>query len=122
MRLAALPILILILTLLVVGSGVVFAQSIGGDTGDDSGGLQNPIEADSITEIINNVVSALRDYIAPPIVAIMVLIGAFQILFSAGSPERVKTGRKTIIYAVVGYAIILVASGITSIIESVLSG
>jgi len=113
---------LIVTALLVFGAGVVFAQSIGGNTGGSGVELQNPVGADSIIEIINNIIGALQVYIAPPIVAIMVLIGAFQILFAAGNPERVKTGRKTIIYAVIGYAIIFVAGGITSLIENILSG
>ena len=82
--------------------------------------LQNPAGSDTIAELIHNITSGLVT-IATPIVAIMVLIGAFQILFAAGDPEKFKLGKKTILYTIIGYAIILVASGITSIIKNLLS-
>ena len=82
--------------------------------------LHNPAGSDTISGLINNITSGLVT-IATPIVAIMVLIGAFQILFAAGDPEKFKRGKKTILYTIIGYAIILVASGITSIIKNLLS-
>ncbi|MDI6734327.1 MAG: hypothetical protein QMD50_02430 [Patescibacteria group bacterium] len=82
--------------------------------------LTNPLNATSTIGILNNIIIALQVYIAPPIAAIMVLIGAFQILFAAGDPEKFKTGKKTILYAFIGYAIVLIAGGITSIITDIL--
>ena len=83
--------------------------------------LHNPAGSNTkIAELIHNITSGLVT-IATPIVAIMVLIGAFQILFATGDPEKFKRGKKTILYTIIGYAIILVASGITSIIKNLLS-
>jgi len=82
--------------------------------------LHNPAGSNTtIADLIHNITSGLVT-IATPIVAIMVLIGAFQILFAAGDPEKFKRGKKTILYTIIGYAIILVASGITSIIKDLL--
>lgn len=103
-------------------SGVVIAQDFeGGESSAD--GLTNPWgEGSTIPGVLDNIIEFLRDYIAPPIVAIMVIFGGFQMLFAQGDPERFSTGKKTILYAVVGYIIIIVASGISSLIESILSG
>ncbi len=124
---------LVLLVVLVVSFGLFFNQVIadngGGVTGgEDNGGgvtgggvtLDNPAGSDTIEGLVHNITSALV-IIATPIVAIMILIGAFQILFAAGDPEKFKRGKKTILYTVIGYAIILVASGITSIINNVLS-
>lgn len=51
------------------------------------------------------------------IASIMVVIGAFQILFAAGDPEKFITGRRTIIYTTIAYAIILLSKGITLVIK-----
>ena len=59
--------------------------------------------------------------IATPIAVGMILIGAFQMLFSGGSEDKFATGKRTVLYAVIGYAIILIGWGITSIIQSLLS-
>ncbi|MBI2033615.1 MAG: hypothetical protein HYT13_00745 [Candidatus Liptonbacteria bacterium] len=57
-------------------------------------------------------------YVAIPIVSIMVLIGAFQLLTSAGNPEKVQTGKKTLFWAVGGFLVIILGLGITAIIKN----
>lgn len=59
--------------------------------------------------------------IATPIAVGMIIFGAIQMLTAAGNPDRFAAGRRTVLYAVIGYAIILIGWGITSIIQSVLS-
>ena len=84
--------------------------------------LPNPLApASDIMQLLNNLLKVLRNYIAPPIVGIMIIIGALQILTAAGNEEKFKTGKKTVLYAVIGYAIILLASGISFIIKEILS-
>ena len=46
------------------------------------------------------------------LVVIFVLIGAFNLLTAAGSPEKVKSGRDFIIYASIGMLVALLAKGI----------
>lgn len=81
--------------------------------------LPNPIGSNDITDILKKIVNYLIK-IGAPILAIMILIGGFQILTAGGNPEKVKTGRHTILYSVIGYAIILSAWGIVAIIEKLL--
>lgn len=91
---------------------------------DISGGgtkLTNPLGCETIPCVGQRIVRGLFS-IATPIVVIMVLVGAFQLLTAGGNPERISKGRKTILYAVVGYAIVLVAQGLAFIIEEILSG
>lgn len=59
--------------------------------------------------------------IAVPIVSIMVLWGGFQILTAGGDPEKFGNGKKTILYAVVGFAVVLVAQGVVFIIKELLA-
>ncbi len=113
-------------------SGLVLAQGPtppgpGGPTppapaggGRSTVNLPNPLSCDKISCVAQNIVSGLF-YIATPIVVIMILIGAFQILTAGGSPEKVTKGRNTIFYAVVGYAVVLVAQGLVFLIQNVLS-
>ena len=106
---------------LIVGllNGPVFADVVVGNGAH----LHNPLGPDTntIMDVIQNIIVGLRDKIAPPIVAIMVLYGGFQMLFAGGVPETFSKGRETILYAVVGYAIIFIASGISAIITDILS-
>lgn len=115
-----------------VTSATAFAQDGTGFGGQPPGGgtgwggqtpggvtLENPLGTTNVAELLDRIVNYLI-VIASPIVAIMVIIGAFQMLFAAGDPEKFKKGQKTIIFAVVGFAIILISKGITSIIEQLL--
>ncbi|PIW97782.1 hypothetical protein COZ81_00735 [Candidatus Jorgensenbacteria bacterium CG_4_8_14_3_um_filter_38_10] len=83
-------------------------------------GLSNPIGSGTIADVVTKIVDGLRDYIAPPIVAAMILFAAFQILTAGGNEEKFKKGKKTLLYAVIGYAIIIISSGIIYLIEDVL--
>lgn len=56
-------------------------------------------------------------YILIILSVIMIIWGGFHILFAAGDPEKMKKGRGTIIYALVGIAIALFARVIPSIVK-----
>lgn len=113
--------LILILTVFSFSS-FVFAQDDGDIGPGETIQLTNPLGEDSIIGVINNIITGLRDTIAPPLVAIAVLYGGFLMLFAGGDPEKFKQGKKAMLYAMVGYAIILVAGGITSLIQDIIGG
>ncbi len=95
-----------------------------GTTGSQGGDftIPNPLGVESISQIINNIAYALSVYIAPPLVTLMILFAAFQILTAGDNPEKLKTGREIILWTCVGYGIILISWGITSIIQQLLSG
>lgn len=88
--------------------------------GGNPSSLPNPLDVGSISELLEKILKWLAETIAPLIFAGMILIGAYQILFAAGNPNKVKTGKNTILYAVIGYAIILIGWGIASIIKDLL--
>jgi hypothetical protein len=81
--------------------------------------LPNPLSCQDFGCILTQIISKLVQ-LAIPIVVIMVLIGGFQIMTAGGNEEKIKQGRSTIWWAVIGYAIILLADGLVLIIKSVL--
>ena len=89
------------------------------DIGGGTGGLKNPIGTDSFTELLKRIIGYLI-VIGAPILALMVLYGGFYILTAGGNPEKFKTGKDVILYAVIGYTIILVSWGIIYIIGEIL--
>jgi predicted small integral membrane protein len=95
----------------------VLALDIGGGTGGVD--LENPLKSNSIIEIISNVLNWLIIY-SVPILAIMILIGGFQILTAKESPEKVANGRKTIMYAVIGFTVILISKGVALILLNII--
>lgn len=104
----------------------IFVQDVlagaegGGGTDGGSITITNPLSpCVAIDCVIWKIYWALIG-LAAPIITIMVLIGAFQILTAAGNPEKVTKGRNTILYAAIGGAIVLLASSVSYIVRSVL--
>ncbi|MEK7520756.1 MAG: hypothetical protein AAB560_01630 [Patescibacteria group bacterium] len=81
--------------------------------------LDNPLKITSIAALIDNIAGYLI-LIAAPIAVLMILFAAFQIMSAGGNEERVTKGKKTILYAVIGFAIILISKGITMIVQQLL--
>lgn len=92
------------------------AQTTGGSP---SFSIDNPLGTTSIVQIINNVLNYLI-YISVPILALMILIGGFQILTARGDPGQITSGRKTITYAVIGFLIILLSKGVALILLDIM--
>ncbi|HDH31271.1 MAG TPA: hypothetical protein ENH26_00670 [Candidatus Wolfebacteria bacterium] len=97
-------------------TGVALSAGVGQTTGVT---IPNPLGAKDITDVLKKIVDYLIK-IGAPILAIMILVGGFQILTAGGNLEKVITGRHTILYSVIGYAIILSAWGIIAIIKTIL--
>ncbi len=103
------------------GTGGGGSQSGGGTTvtvADPLGCSANPTTP-AIVCVLERIINAIY-VISIPIVTLMVLIGAFQILTAAGNAEKVTKGRNTIMYAAIGFVVILFSGGMTSIIKSIL--
>ena len=81
--------------------------------------LPNPVGVSTFPQVIANITQFLV-YIAIPLTAIMVLVGGFQMITAGGDPEKFSKGRKTLMYAAIGFAIVLLASGIAAIIQNFL--
>ena len=88
-------------------------------SGDCGGDLPNPLGVCDLLDFVNKIIGILQ-IVAVPIVSIMILYGAFQIITSGGQSARAQTGGKTILYAAVGFGILLLADGVVAIIKSLL--
>ncbi len=92
---------------------VAFAQTVT---------LTDPLGGATLPTVLANVIAFLSTTIAIPLTVIMVLVGAFQMMTSAGNPEKFSKAKTTLLYAAVGFAIAFLASGITTLISNVLQG
>jgi hypothetical protein len=101
----------------VLSSNVALAQGI---TLCDPLGKNCTPGGESFSSVATSVTQFLIQDIAIPLVVIMVLVGAFQMMTAGGEPEKFSTGRKTVTYAVIGFGVALVGLGIVSIIKSFL--
>ena len=71
-----------------------------------------------LAAVLNNFIGFLFYDIVTPLCAIMVLVGAFQMITSAGDPEKFTKGKYTLAYAAIGFVVALAAGGVTSFIKS----
>jgi hypothetical protein len=109
-------IVVTVVTVMATTAGITEAVTVGTNPK-----LLNPLgETNSITDLLKKIVDWMA-VIATPIATGMIIFGAFQMLFAGGSPEKFTAGKRTILYTVVGYAIILIGWGFTSIITELLS-
>lgn len=68
-----------------------------------------------------NTVYTITDWIfffLVAVAAIMVLVGGFNLLFAGGSPEKIDSGRKYIIFAAVGLLVGLLARAIPALVKT----
>ncbi len=81
--------------------------------------LNDPLSGQTLQDVVDKVTTGLIQ-IATPIVGIMFVIGGFQIMVAGGNAEKVKQGRSTLLYAAIGFAVILVATSVHLVLVDVL--
>jgi hypothetical protein len=108
-----------------VGTGVGLYGSIVASTAFASGSgdvtLTNPLSTTDATVVLGYFNTFLLA-IAAPICGIMVVWGGFQMMTAGGNPEKFSEGKKTLLYAAIGFVIVIFASSIAPLIKSVFSG
>ena len=98
--------------------GFVFASSALADTPS----LINPLGNNSTFQSVLANLNTFLIAIAAPICGIMVVWGGFQMITAGGNPEKFSEGKKTLLYAAIGFAVVVLASGASQLIQSVLNG
>lgn len=81
--------------------------------------IQNPLQAGTFEKIIDNLIDFIFK-IAIVLAPLMIVIGGFLYLTSAGNLEQVSRAKRLIVWAAVGFIIVLLAKGIMNMIESIL--
>lgn len=73
----------------------------------------DPLKDQGIESVVNNILKFMRD-IGIALVTIFIIYGGITWMTSAGDPGKIKAGRETLQWSLIGLAVILMASGITS--------
>jgi len=82
----------------------------------------NPFgETKDISTLLSNIIGFLI-VLSIPISMILVVYAGFLYITSAGNEDKIKTAQKTLIWALVGFAVVLIASSVPAIIQEFLSG
>ena len=79
----------------------------------------DPLGGKTFGDVAKIVVDVLVGF-AIPILGIMIIWGAFQLITSGGDPSKISAGKKTLLWAVVGFAIVLLAKYIPAEIQTLL--
>lgn len=72
--------------------------------------------------VASNIFKFLRNTIAFPVVVLMILYGGVMMIFSGGSPQRVKNGKKAMSSALIGFAIVWGVSLILNTALTIIAG
>jgi hypothetical protein len=78
--------------------------------------IQNPLEADTFQELIAiliNILFTISLVLAP----LMIIIGAFYLMVPGEKLENIETGKKIILYTIIGFIIIILARGIIALLK-----
>ncbi len=78
--------------------------------------IENPLEADTFAELIGNIIDfifTIALFIAP----LMIMIGAFYFLTAVEDVQKVETGKKIILYTIIGFVIIMLSRGLVELLR-----
>lgn len=83
--------------------------------------FKNPISPTTIEGVLTNIMTYLQG-IAGTIAVIFIIIGGIMYMVSGGSKETAERAKKTLIFAIAGLAIVLVAPYLYTEIKALLGG
>ncbi len=116
----SLLILFLLFVLIFLGApNLVYAD--GTDCPANTICIKNPLKYESVPEIIKEI-SELLKVVALGIGVIMIIYGGIMIMTAAGSEEKVTKGKKTLMWTVIGVAIVYLVDFLVGFIKEILTG
>jgi len=77
--------------------------------------LGNPLPVNSLPELINNVIKGLLGIVGA-VSLLMVVIGGIQWMTSGGNSERVKRGKDTLVWAILGLVVVFLSYAIINFV------
>lgn len=99
------------------GTGGLGVGPVGG-----AGGIKNPLKGvNSITDVLKNVINWLLGLVGFAAL-IALIIGGFRMIVDFGNEEQVKKAKTTILWAVIGLAVVILSYAIINIVVSDILG
>jgi len=98
-----------------------FGVSVLADTPVSTIEIPNPLKVNSVSALIDRIVTYIIG-IATILLPLAIIYGAYLFMSAGGDPEKITMGRKTILWTVIGYALILISKGVTMIVAEILGG
>lgn len=95
--------------------------------GDETCAKDKEIELDSDEAAccFINALYSVRDwlfYILLTVAAIFIIVAAYHFVTAAGDPEKIKTARHFVLYALIGVLVAFMATGLVKLVEWIASG
>lgn len=81
--------------------------------------IENPIAANKLENLIDSIINFIFS-VSLLVVPMMIIVGAFYFVTAAGNPSQVETGKRLVLYALIGFIIILLAKGLVAVIGDIL--
>ena len=88
-------------------------------SGDPTGWTINNIFSMAGGGLLNNIIGIMT-ITAGTVAAIFIVIGGFYFVAAQGDPAKIETGKKIILYTLIGLLIIFLSYGLISLIKQVI--
>ncbi|MDP2641493.1 MAG: pilin [Candidatus Yanofskybacteria bacterium] len=87
----------------------------------EGGGIKicNPLQADSFTDLIDNILGFIF-MIASALVPLMVVLAGFLFVTGGGNPDKIKQAKNILLWTVIGFTIILLSGGLVALLQNIL--
>ena len=82
--------------------------------------IKNPLKYQEFDQLLNAILHNFFYFFAPSIAVVMFVIAGFMFVISAGDPVRLKKARDLALWTAIGLAIILLASGLIKVLQSII--
>lgn len=87
---------------------------------DSSEELCNPLQVDTVTGFLGELVNAIT-YLSIPVVVLFIIYAGFLFVTAGGDTDKIDTAKKTALYTVVGAVVILGADLLADILTNTAS-
>jgi len=81
--------------------------------------IENPLSTDSFTDLLDAITKFIIG-VGLALTPVMFVVAGFMWVTSAGDPGRTKTAQNIALYTVIGLAVIILASGLVKVLQSIL--
>jgi|GEM_PF-784883 len=75
-----------------------------------------------VVSLFNNIINFLIFKVAPLVAMALIIYAGYLYMSSGGNEQKVRTAHRALIWALVGFGIVLIASAVPGIIKDVLYG
>jgi type IV secretory pathway VirB2 component (pilin) len=86
--------------------------------------LASLVNAQTTTSTLENILTKIKDTLKTLgyiVCVIFMIIGGYQMITASGDPKQFEKGRNTLLYAAIGFVVILLADNIVDWIKSIIS-